>query len=191
MMFSDLSLIRSLLWNPGLASFSLQPTELPERHSLKPKGCQCERIWKKNHTLTLIKDSVPQAKSSYFSGCMSSKKCNKKCLHLIEQPIKPISSLPLHLYSKDTCVHCSNFSMTNFTLFTSNFSLVPPPPIAPEPEAPLEIEPFSSFQRPSSFFNFMCKFNLPTCQLDPVPIACTSVVTENEKWRHFPCLGKR
>lgn len=95
-------------------SFSTALWYTHELRSMKAKGRQLERLYKKTG-LTIhkeiykthifhYKDSIAQAKSNYYSGLIISNKGNTKTLFsLLNKIIQPPDSLPSHLYSIDTC----------------------------------------------------------------------------------------
>ena len=90
------------------------PWYTSELRSLKAKGRQLERLYKKtgltvhkemyNNHILHYKDCISQTKSDYYSTLIHSHEGNSKTLFtLLNRIVKPPDSLPSHLYSTETC----------------------------------------------------------------------------------------
>lgn len=90
------------------------PWYTPHLRSMKTKGRQLERLYKKTgltiHKEMYIahihhyKDSISQAKTNHYSAQIISNEGNTRSLFtLLNRTLQPPDSLPPHLYSTDTC----------------------------------------------------------------------------------------
>ena len=156
------------------------PWYTPELRSLKGKGRQLERLYKKSGLtihkemytahIRLYKDSITQSKSVYYSALIHSNEGNSKTLFSVfNRILQPPDSLPAHMYSVDTCNSLLHFFIDKIHRIHQSLHSTPPPP-TPADLFPHQ-HPFSSFQLPdpSEISAIILKSKPSSCQLDPLP----------------------
>uniref|UniRef100_A0A8C6M6H9 Reverse transcriptase domain-containing protein n=1 Tax=Nothobranchius furzeri TaxID=105023 RepID=A0A8C6M6H9_NOTFU len=154
------------------------PWFTPALRSLKATNRRLERLYKKtgltihkdlySAQISLYKDSISHAKSQYYSGLISSNSSNTKTLFSIMNSIfQPPDSLPIHLYSSETC----NSLLQFFNEKVNRIHLSLPHSSPPSPDLFEPTIPFSSFElpHPSEILDYITKSKPSTCQLDPIP----------------------
>ncbi|CAJ1074417.1 uncharacterized protein LOC115370421 [Xyrichtys novacula] len=159
------------------------PWYTPHLRSMKTKGRQLERLYKKtglsihkemyiNH-IRCYKDSISHAKTDHYSAQIISNKGNTRSLFtLLNKSLQPPDSLPPHLYSTDTCntlMQFFNDKISNIHKQLHSGSLPPGPPSNSPTPLPHH-QPFSSFlPNDSEIYDLIQKSKPSTCQLDPLP----------------------
>ncbi|KAK0138992.1 hypothetical protein N1851_024468 [Merluccius polli] len=158
------------------------PWYTPHLRSLKTKGRQLERLYKKTglaiHKEMYIthirhyKDSITQAKTNHYSAQIISNEGNTKSLFtLLNRTLQSPDFLPPHLYSTDTCNSLMQFFNDNqLRLRQTPFPSPALPLLSPAPLP--HCQHFSSFQLPDDLqiYDLIWKSKPSICQLDPLPI---------------------
>uniref|UniRef100_A0A3B3DXI4 Reverse transcriptase domain-containing protein n=1 Tax=Oryzias melastigma TaxID=30732 RepID=A0A3B3DXI4_ORYME len=151
-----------------------------ELRSLKAKGRQLERLYKKTGLPTHLqlykthlshyKDRISHSKSVYYSHLIDSHRGNSRTLFKLYNNIFfPANSLPPHLLSSDTCNSMMLFFSEKIKTIHSQLSSVPPPPAFGH--LTLHSIPFSNFDLPSPVIisDLILQSKPTTCPLDPAP----------------------
>ncbi|KAK7895247.1 hypothetical protein WMY93_020572 [Mugilogobius chulae] len=159
------------------------PWFTPTLRQLKAKGRQLERLYNKtgltihkeiyNNHITLYKDTISAAKTSYYSGLIHSNQHSSKTLFsLLSNITKPPDSLPKHLHSSDFCNSLMTFFVSKITSIHQHLETGAAVSGVDTPlSSPHLISFFSSFSLPSvqAISDLILKSKTSTCQLDPLP----------------------